>query len=155
MPAKTVAVEKTKKHLSKAQIQAKKAVKTRVKALKNAIEPPDYLTSDQRKEFDVVVALQAKVGLVSALDVDTIASYVISRDNYYKVSAQMNELSVTSDAYGKISRLQDRYFKQMRATQNALGMSPESRNRLSVPSVDPVLDTEKKVNKFDKFVVSH
>lgn len=155
MPTKTVAVEKSKKHYTKAQIQAKKALKTRATALKNSIEPPAYLTDDQKIEFQNVVELQAKIGLISALDADTIASYVISRENYYKISAEMNKQSVTSEEYGGLSRLQDRYFKQMRSTQNALGMSPESRNRLAVSNPDPVADTEKKVNKFDKFVISH
>ena len=83
-------------------------------------------------------------------DCDTLARYIVAQDFYVNAIKQMRKKEVKNDPFKleQWSKIQERYFKQCRATANDLGLSISSRCKLVVPKTS---DEKLKKNKFEKF----
>ena len=83
-------------------------------------------------------------------DVDALARYIISKDFYINSVKQLRKTEVKNDPekFEAWSKIQERYFKQCRASANDLGLSITSRCKLVVPATN---ETQVKVNKFSQF----
>lgn len=108
------------------------------------VEAPDYLTGKQREEFDKYAGMLKEIGIFKALDVDRLASYVISQGLYLQYTSQLTKAIKRGDteAAGKIQIQQDKAFKQARACASDLGLSITSRCKIVVPQVDDEADYE-------------
>lgn len=88
---------------------------------------------------------------MTELDEDCLARYLLSKNNYLKITKKLNNIMTKKDI--KVSdieslvSIQDKFFKQCRSAAGDLGLSISSRCKLILP-VDP---TPPKKNKFDKF----
>lgn len=139
---------KGKKHLTQAEIEERQA--TEIKPLEDKIIAPDNLTKKQKDEFYKIADQLSRMKIMSVTDVDTLARYIISRDNYFMYSKSMRSTAVKNniDLLERYSRLQDRSYKQCHSTATALGLTIASRCKLEMPRL---FDNTPKENKFNKF----
>ncbi|WP_438445897.1 phage terminase small subunit P27 family [Gorillibacterium sp. sgz5001074] len=149
---------KGKKHLTKAEIEERK--KSEVKAPADKVKPPSYLPTTLRKEFKKIADELLKIDVISNLDVDTLARFVLAREQYLRITELLrdtNPLQTAQDEqgnwvsvganpmYAELLLSQDKLFKQCRQTASDLGLTISSRCRLVVPKPEAKGETE-----FDK-----
>ena len=129
------------------------------------VKPPNYLSKTQKKEFNEIADKLVNIGIMSELDEDCLARYLISKDNYLKFTkllniAFKNKTSKKNQDNIEIQKIlsneiecnlinQDRAFKQCRQCATDLGLTISSRCRLIVPSNNT---KNIKENKFSKFL---
>ena len=153
-------IAKGKKHLTKAEIEERQ--KTEIHTDHINVKPPDYLDEKEVKEFYRISQILLDIGIITELDEDCLAHYLISNSSYIKytkkIRALENELleAKRTDRKAKLKSeidtyltYQDKALKQCRACANDLGLSISSRAKLVMPQPkDPP-----KENKFNKFKV--
>ena len=153
-------IAKGKKHLTKAEIEERRS--NEIKVNFTDVKPPEYLTDEQKKEFTKIANILLDIGIMSELDEDCLAHYLVANTNYIAYTNKLKELNSkllkarkpqTKKAYmSEIDMYliyQDRALKQCRACANDLGLSISSRCKLVMP---PPKDPPKE-NKFAKFKV--
>lgn len=140
---------KGKKHLTKEEINTRKSQEISVPFVD--IQAPSYLPKKLQAEFDEIAEKLKSLKIMTELDEDCLARYLLSKINYLKITRKLNRLITKKDI--KISEIdglisiQDKLFKQCRSAASDLGLSISSRCKLIVP----VDSTPPKKNKFDKF----
>ena len=136
------------KHLTKAEKQ--KRQENEIKPIADNIIAPDYLSKKQKNEFYRISEQLEKLKIMGETDCDTLARYIVAQDFYVNAINQMRKKEVKNDPFKleQWSKIQERYFKQCRATANDLGLSISSRCKLVVPKTS---DEKLKKNKFEKF----
>lgn len=153
-------IAKGKKHLTKQEIEER--TNSELKVDYTDVEPPDYLTDTQKEEFTRISDILLHVGIMTELDEDCLAHYLIANTNYISYTKTLRELNIKLQKAKKAEKkkeymsqidlyliYQDRALKQCRACANDLGLSISSRCKLVMPpSKDPP-----KENKFAKFKV--
>ena len=157
-------IAKGKKHLTKEEIENRKNLEINVDPYKD-VKPPSYLNKKQKNEFEELATKLVNIGIMSELDEDCLARYLIAKDNYLKFtkllnSAIKNKASKKYKDNAEMQRIysndieaylihQDRAFKQCNACADKMGLTISSRCRLQVPQEPP----KPKENKFAKFSV--
>lgn len=98
---------KGKKHLTKAEIETRK--KQEVKAPKDKVKAPKFLTRAQKLEFKKLSDQLIELDIFSNLDVDSLARYITSRDQWLFYTEQINQLmenkEITSELEYKSTKL--------------------------------------------------
>lgn len=153
-------IAKGKKHLTKQEIEDRK--NSEVKVNFTDVTPPDYLDNEQKQEFLRISNILLNVGIMTELDEDCLAHYLIANANYILYTKKIRELNkkilnakradIKRKAESEIDTYliyQDRALKQCRACANDLGLSISSRCKLVMPPTKE----EPKQNKFAKFKV--
>ena len=135
-------IAKGKKHLTKAEIEERK--ETEVKVNFTDVKPPEYLTVEQKQEFIRISKILLDVGIISELDEDCLAHYLIEKLLKARKAEIKRQIELEIDKY---LIYQDRALKQCRACANDLGLSISSRCKLVMP---PTQEPPKE-NKFNKF----
>ncbi|WP_241426705.1 phage terminase small subunit P27 family [Dysosmobacter acutus] len=135
---------KGKKHLTKAEKEIRK--KTEVKARADGICAPDYLTDEQKREFDRIAGELKSIGIMSNLDCGTLGMYLRMLDRYKALDEKLNDPELMDDifAYEKTFKLWDRAISQCQSLAKSLGMTIDSRCKLVVPQKEE----EPRRNKF-------
>ena len=153
-------IARGKKHLTKAEIKERQ--ETEITTDHTNVEPPNYLDEEETKEFYRISKILLDIGIITELDEDCLAHYIISNANYIKYTKKIrileNEL-LKAKRSDKKNRLlsdidqylvyQDRALKQCRACANDLGLSISARAKLVMPKTKE----PPKKNKFEKFKV--
>lgn len=136
------------KHLTKAEILERR--EREIKPITDNIIAPDYLTKKQKDEFYRIADQLKKLKILGETDVDALARYITANDFYINAVKKMRTKEVKDDpiTFGAWAKIQERYFKQCRASANDLGLSISSRCKLVVPEKK---DDKPKENKFKKF----
>ena len=137
-----------KKHLTKAEIEARR--NGEVKPLEGEIVAPPYLTKKQKDEFRKIAEQLERLKIIGETDIDALARYIIAQDLYINAVKKLRSKEVRNDPELTESwlRVQERFFKQARASASDLGLTISSRCKLVVPAVN---EPEKRENKFAKF----
>ena len=151
---------KGKKHLTKQEIEDRR--NSEVKVNFTNVTPPNYLTKEQKQEFLKISKILLSVGIMSELDEDCLAHYLIANANYISYTKKLRVLNEkllnlkradikrkTEAEIDTYLTYQDRALKQCRACANDLGLSISSRCKLVMPPTKE----EPKQNKFAKFKV--
>lgn len=166
-------VMKGKKHLTKAEIEARKEAE--VVAPSDKVRPPVYLTAEQKKRFRKIAKELLAIKLIANVDCDALARLLIAQDQYLEITEKIRETPLMENVpvyetkenpdtgekervqvgtreivNGERERLmiiQDRCMKQCRQGASDFGMTVSSRCRLVVPKPK---DT-KPENKFAKY----
>ena len=151
---------KGKKHLTKAEIEERKSTEIHTDHIN--VTAPDYLTEEQKAEFYKITEILLDIGIITELDEDCLAHYLISNTNYISYTKKLNELNLKLSKARKAEKkkeymseidlyliYQDRALKQCRACANDLGLSISSRAKLVMPKINE----PPKENKFDKIKV--
>jgi P27 family predicted phage terminase small subunit len=136
---------KGKKHLTKTEIAERKAQE--VKAGNDKVKPPSYLSKELKKEFKNIADELLNIGIMTNLDVDALARFLIAKKLYLDVTQRLLENPEMIFDDKDIVTTQDKLFKQSRAAASDLGLTISSRCKFVVPKPN---DTKPK-NKFEKF----
>jgi P27 family predicted phage terminase small subunit len=133
---------KARKHLTKAEIEERK--KSEVKAPSDEIEAPSYLTPDLKREFNKIAGQLIDIGIMTNLDVDALARFIIARAMYVTLSMQIIKQPniLMSDKYPQIAINQDKAFRQCSVTARDMGLTISSRCRLIMPKAGIEKDDE-------------
>lgn len=153
-------IAKGKKHLTKAEIEERRNTEIHTDYIN--VKPPSYLDEKQKEEFYKIAKILLDIGIITELDEDCLAHYLISNSNYIDYTKTLNKLNAKLKNAKKLEKkkeymsqidlyltYQDRALKQCRACANDLGLSISSRAKLVMPQPKE----EKKENKFAKFKV--
>lgn len=139
------------KHLTKAEILSRQ--EREIKPLNGDIIAPAFLNKKQAETFYEISAKLQKLKIMGETDVDALGRYIIASEFYTNAVKQMQKPAVKKDpiAFEKWAKIQDRYFKQCRASANDLGLSISSRCKLVVPDANKAeVPKENKFKKFEK-----
>lgn len=138
------------KHLTKAEIQERQ--EREIKPITDNIIAPSYLTKKQKDEFYKIADQLKKLKILGETDVDALGRYITANDFYINAVKQMRKKEVKEDPLKFLawSKVQERYFKQCRASANDLGLSITSRCKLVVPEANKETPKENKFKKFEK-----
>ena len=138
------------KHLTKAEIQERQ--EREIKPITDNIIAPGYLTKKQKDEFYRIADQLKKLKILGETDVDALARYITANDFYVNAVKKMRSKEVKDDPYKfeTWAKIQERYFKQCRASANDLGLSISSRCKLVVPETKKETPKENKFKKFEK-----
>lgn len=94
-------VAKGKKHLGKDEIEKRRAEELDVPF--TDVEPPEYLTAKQKKEFNAVAEKLVALGIFTELDVDVLAQFCIAKELYIGYSKQVKKVLDKENAVRKWS----------------------------------------------------
>lgn len=138
------------KHLTKAEIQERR--EREIKPITDNIIAPAYLTKTQKGEFYKIADQLKKLNILGETDVDALARYITAKAMYENAVKQLRKKEVKNDPlrYEKWLKIQDKLFKQCRASANDLGLSISSRCKLVVPEAKKETPKENKFKKFEK-----
>lgn len=138
------------KHLTKAEIQERQ--EREIKPISDNIIAPDYLIKKQKDEFYRIADQLKKLKILGETDADALARFIIAKDFYIHAVKQLRKTEVKNKAYEfkTWSDIQEKYFKQCRASANDLGLSISSRCKLVVPVKKEEKPKENKFKKFEK-----
>ena len=143
------------KHLTKAEIQERR--EREIKPNTDNIIAPTFLTKKQKDEFYKIAGQLEKLKILGETDVDALARYIVANDFYINAVKKMRTKDVLNDPlkFGAWAKIQEKYFKQCRASANDLGLSISSRCKLVVPERKTETPKENKFKKFEKKVVNN
>ena len=138
------------KHLTKAEIKERQ--EREIKPITDNIIAPGYLTKKQKDEFYRIADQLKKLKILGETDVDALARYITANDFYVNAVKKMRSKAVRDDPvkFEAWAKIQERYFKQCRASANDLGLSISSRCKLVVPEAKKETPKENKFKKFEK-----
>lgn len=124
---------KGKKHLTREEIEDR--LSAEVKAPADKVKAPSYLSPKLKREFTKLAKQLMDIGIMTNLDVDALARFVISRAIYIELSAKILKAPalLISDEYPQIAINFDRAFKQCSSAARDLGLTISSRCNLVLP----------------------
>lgn len=137
---------KGKKHLTKKEIENRKSQE--IKAPNDKVEAPSYLPENLKKEFDRIAEQLINLDIMSNLDVEALARFIIAEYQYQKVVKKAIKMSPDNDKYFEKLLMQEKLFKMARQAAGDLGLTISSRCKLVVPKKSE----DKPKNKFQKFM---
>lgn len=145
-----VVVANGKKHFTKAEIEER--LSREVQPITDDIIAPSYLTAKQKKEFYRIADQLKKLKILGETDVDALSRYITAKDMYENAVKQMRKKEIKNNpiSFEKWLKIQDKLFKQCRASANDLGLSISSRCKLVVPETKKETPKENKFKKFEK-----
>lgn len=138
------------KHLTKTEIKERQ--EREVKPVTDNIVAPDFLTKKQKDEFYSIAEKLKKLKIMGETDVDALGRYITAKDMYENAVKQMRKTEVKNNpfVFERWLKIQDKLFKQCRASANDLGLSISSRCKLVVPEAKKETPKENKFKKFEK-----
>lgn len=140
---------KGKKHLSKKEIEERQ--KKEVKAKSDNVKAPKYLPTELKREFKKIADELIEIGIMSNLDSDALARFLMVQKKYLDMELQLLQMSpliiveteneegeikteeIINENYEKLLTMQDKLFKQARASSSDLGLTISSRCKLVMP----------------------
>ena len=137
MPAKlpqNVIEMRDRSHQTKAEKAARRASEPQTEKVKQ-VRAPVWLPEHLREEFSKLGRELNDVGLLSKLDFDILARYLMSRDAWVAAHLKARDALDMDDAKeaGTWSRVARTYFDQCQQCANSMGLTITSRCRLIVP----------------------
>lgn len=140
-------------HLTKDEIVKRKKHEESMKAKTDKIYPPERLSKKQRERFRELSSQLADLEIFDNLDVDTLALYIESYDNYIRTirSAKRmanKEMDEDFDEYAKRMRTSTQLAELCRKLASDLGLTITSRLKLIIPQTEE--ETKSPMAKFLK-----
>ena len=134
-----------KKHLTKEEIEQRR--NEEVKPNTDNIVAPDHLLKAQAERFDYLAEQLIYAKIMTNLDVENLARYVVLEQQYAKVSKKINSTDIMSTEYDKLLAKQSKVFIMLDKLSNQLCLNILARCKV----VAPANEEKKKLNKFEKF----
>lgn len=127
-------VLKGRKHLTKAEITQRRNSEPKTDKVKQ-VRAPVWLPKHLREEFAKLGRELNEIGLLSKLDFDILARYLMSRDAWVAAHLKARDALDMDDAKeaGTWSRVARTYFDQCQQCASSMGLTISSRCRLVVP----------------------
>jgi P27 family predicted phage terminase small subunit len=126
-------IAKGRKHFTKADIAKRRAQEINVPF--RDIEAPPCLSEELTVEFYDIAYKLLDIGIMTELDENCLAQYLISKTLYLKYTElilQAIEYNTIDDVQ-KYAVTQDKFFRQCRTAATDLGLTISSRCKLVVP----------------------
>ena len=136
---------KGKKHFTKAELEERRNAE--VNADTDNIVPPDYLTEKQAGEFFALANELKRCEIMTNLDCDALARFVVARSDYADYVKLMRSIPKTVDNLQELKEadnLKRGAFLDCNTAAKELGMTISSRCKLVVPKKEE----SKPINKF-------
>ena len=136
---------KGKKHFTKAELEERRNAE--VNADTDNIVPPDYLTEKQAGEFFALANVLKRCEIMTNLDCDALARFVVARSDYADYVKLMRSIPKTVDNLQELKeadKLKRGAFLDCNTAAKELGMTISSRCKLVVPKKEE----SKPINKF-------
>lgn len=136
---------KGKKHFTKAELEERRNAE--VNADTDNIVPPDYLTEKQAGEFFALANELKRCEIMTNLDCDALARFVVARSDYADYVKLMRSIPKTVDNLQELKeadKLKRGAFLDCNTAAKELGMTISSRCKLVIPKKND----EPKPNKF-------
>ena len=136
---------KGKKHFTKTELEERKNAE--VDADTDNIVPPDYLTEKQAGEFFALANELKRCEIMTNLDCDALARFVVARSDYADYVKLMRSIPKTVDNLQELKeadKLKRGAFLDCNTAAKELGMTISSRCKLVVPKKEE----SKPINKF-------
>lgn len=126
-------IAKGRKHFTKEDIARRRQEEITV-PYKN-VEAPDYLTKKEKEQFYDIAYKLLDIGIMTELDEECLARYLIAQEMYLQYTRQMTKLIKAGELMecSKLSTVQNRFFNQARAAAVDLGLTISSRCKLVIP----------------------
>ena len=109
------------KHLTKAEIRERE--ETEIKANSDKIEAPSYLPEELKIKFNEVANELNDIGIMSNLDCEALARYLIAEFQYQKVVKKAIKMSPENEKYMDLLLMQEKLFKMARSSAGDLGLT--------------------------------
>lgn len=124
---------KGKKHLSKKEYEDRKNSELQVPF--TDVEPPDYLTKAQSGKFNDIAEKLLALGIMTELDVDCLAMYILSHDLYLEYTRNIMKMLKAGDLESVkcLQMLQDKAFRQALSAAKSLGLTITDRCKITIP----------------------
>jgi len=128
-------------HLTKEEIERREKHEQSMKAKTDNIHPPDRLSKKQKDRFYELSSQLLDLGIFDNLDVDTLALYIETYDNYVRTIRSANritnkDMDENFDEYAKRMRTITQLTDQCRKLASDLGLTITSRLKLVIPQTE-------------------
>lgn len=142
-----------RKHLSKAEVAARRAGEVQVPRPKT-VKVPKWIPESLKKDFRRLGKQLLACGLYTDLDADTLGRYLVAQHQYLIATSETEKALSKRDqeAADSWGRIQERYFKQARNCANDMGLTVTSRCRLVVPNFGTGQQSGEEDNPFLKMI---
>ena len=122
-----------KSHMSKSELQDRK--ESELKVPFTDVTPPSYLSKAQKKKFKDIADKLLAIGIMTELDVDCLAMYVLAFDLYVSYTETLADMIETNDLeeMKSVQNLQDKAFRQAHTAARSLCLTITDRCRVTVP----------------------
>ena len=126
-------VAKGKKHLTKKEIEERTESELKVPFLD--VKPPTYLTKAQKKKFKDIASKLLALGIMTELDVDCLARYILSQDLYLAYTEQVAALIEEGNLIllKDVQAMQDKAYRQAQTSAKSLGLTIVDRCKIAIP----------------------
>lgn len=136
---------KGKKHITKKEIEER--LNSEIKAKNDNVEAPSYLPDQLKEEFYRIANELIEIGIMTNLDCEALARFIVSENQYQKVTKKILKSKNITDNYISLIQLQEKLFKMSRTAASDLGLTISSRCKLVIPKKTE----EQKESKWSKF----
>ena len=96
---------KGKKHLSQKEYDERKESELQVPFVD--VEPPEYLTAKQKKEFNAIAGKLLSLNIFTELDVDVLAQYILAKTLYLEYSEQIKKVNAKANTVHEWSAIEE------------------------------------------------
>lgn len=127
--------------LTKDEIKERQQHEEKMKVDTDKVEPPSRLTKKQKGRFADLSSQLIKIEIFDNLDVDTLALYIETYDNYVKANGSAKRMTNKDidndfDSYAKKMRTVTQLADTCRKLASDLGLTITSRLKLTIPQDD-------------------
>jgi len=144
--AKVVPIDANRKHMSRAQREARANAEARLRAPADRVRPPSWLPKDAKKLFRALAKELLPLGLVSNLDVTMLSVFANTLAAYHRLNAILerdgsvidytNKGGATNPVSHPAFIQQKQLSDQLRMLASEFGLTTASRARLAIPQVE-------------------
>ena len=127
-------------HLTKEEIEKRQNEEIKIET--KEVISPSYLPKGLKTEFDRIAGRLLEIGIISDLDSMSLARFIVAEYQYEEITKKMLSITTPNKIYKNLSDLQDKFFKQARASANDLGLTITSRCKLVLPKNDDKREEE-------------
>jgi P27 family predicted phage terminase small subunit len=124
---------KGRKHLTEEEYEERKESEIEVPFVN--VQPPSYLKKKQKEKFMDIADKLLAIGIMTELDVDMLAMYILSHDLYLSYTKTIAQFIKINDIAGlkDVQNMQDKAFRQAHTAARALGLTITDRCRIVIP----------------------
>lgn len=133
-----------KKHLTKAEIESRRAAENRIKPKSHRIRPPDWLNDEAQQEFRRIIKEMKDLDVITNVDVDALAVYCDAYTAYVEctriietdgimITVRDDDGNITAQYPHPLLSKKRQLAEQMKAQATELGLTPSSRAKIAMP----------------------
>ena len=125
--------------LSQAEIEERKEREVKPETLKSVKIPECIKSKKAKEEYKKIAKELIKLDIFSLLDVDSLARFILSREQYLAIMDQVSNTSLmlednsVNPEYERLTTLANKYFTMCRQTAGDCGLTITSRCKIVLP----------------------